>query len=119
MIGIIRYRAGNLASVSNALDRLDADYRVTDVISELEACDSILFPGVGHAASAMEDLREKGLDNWLKQTKKPVLGICVGMQLLFDSTEEGNCQALGIVPGRLKRFDDKQDKVPHMGWNPA
>lgn len=117
MIGIIKYQAGNLTSVSNALDRLNADYFISDQIDELEKADAIIFPGVGHAAAAMDDLRSKDLDRWLKTTKKPVLGICLGMQLFYDSSEEGDCQALGIIPGRLKKFDSSKAKVPHMGWN--
>lgn len=117
MIGIIRYRAGNLTSVSNALQRLNADFFISDDISELEKADAIIFPGVGHAAAAMDDLRVKDLDVWLKSTKKPVLGICLGMQLLFESSEEGNCKTLEIIPGRLKKFDSTKAKVPHMGWN--
>lgn len=117
MIGIIKYQAGNLTSVSNALDRLQADYFISDQIDELEKADAIIFPGVGHAAAAMDDLRSKDLDIWLKQTKKPVLGICLGMQLFYDSSEEGDCKTLGIIPGRLKKFDSTKAKVPHMGWN--
>lgn len=117
MIGIIKYQAGNLASVSNALERLGADYFITDDHSELEKADGIIFPGVGHAAAAMDDLRSRDLDIWLKNTKKPVLGICLGMQLLYESSEEGNSQTLGIIPGRLKKFDSSKAKVPHMGWN--
>lgn len=117
MIGIIKYQAGNLASVSNALDRLQADYIISDNTDELNKADAIIFPGVGHAAAAMDDLRSKDLDVWLKNTKKPVLGICLGMQLFYDSSEEGDCKALGIIPGRLKKFDSTKAKVPHMGWN--
>lgn len=117
MIGIIKYQAGNLTSVSNALDRLDADYIISDQTNELDKTDAIIFPGVGHAAAAMDDLRSKGLDLWLKNTKKPVLGICLGMQLFFESSEEGDSQTLGIIPGRLKKFDSSKAKVPHMGWN--
>jgi len=117
MIGILKYRAGNLASVSNALDRLGVNYIISDLPGELESCDSIIFPGVGHAVPAMEDLQSRNLDTWLKNTKKPVLGICLGMQLLYDSTEEGDCKTLGILPGRLKKFNPSLAKVPHMGWN--
>lgn len=117
MIGIIKYQAGNLASVSNALERLSADYIITDDRQKLEETDAVIFPGVGHAAAAMDDLRARDLDMWLINTKKPVLGICLGMQLLFDSSEEGNSDALGIIPGTLKKFDSKTGKVPHMGWN--
>lgn len=117
MIAIINYKAGNLASVSNALNRLGADFIITNKISELESSDAIIFPGVGHAYSAMESLRENQLDEWLKKTRKPVLGICLGMQLLFESSEEGDTGGLGIIPGRLKKFDSSRGKVPHMGWN--
>jgi len=117
MIGIIKYQAGNLASVSNALDRLGAKYFISDDPDELEKADGIIFPGVGHAASAMDDLRSRDLDVWLKNTKKPVLGICLGMQLLYESSEEGDSLTLGLIPGRLKKFDSSVAKVPHMGWN--
>lgn len=117
MIGIIKYQAGNLASVSNALDRLGAEHFISDDPEKLETADGIIFPGVGHAAAAMDDLRSRDLDVWLKNTKKPVLGICLGMQLLYESSEEGNCDTLGVIPGRLKKFDASQAKVPHMGWN--
>lgn len=117
MIGIIKYQAGNLASVSNALSRLGADYFVSDNTVELEKADGIIFPGVGHASAAMDDLRARDLDIWLQETKKPVLGICLGMQLLYESSEEGNCKTLGVIPGKLQKFDATVDKVPHMGWN--
>lgn len=117
MIGIIKYQAGNIASVSNALERLNTDYFISDQIEELEKADGIIFPGVGHAAAAMDDLRSRELDVWLKTTKKPVLGICLGMQLLYESSEEGDSHTLGLIPGRLKKFDATKGKVPHMGWN--
>jgi len=117
MIGIIKYKAGNLASVTNALERLGAEFFISDAPEELEKADGIIFPGVGHAGAAMDDLRSRDLDIWLKQTKKPVLGICLGMQLLYESSEEGETQTLGIVPGMLKKFDSTKAKVPHMGWN--
>ncbi|MFH5884644.1 imidazole glycerol phosphate synthase subunit HisH [Halalkalibaculum sp. DA3122] len=117
MIAIINYKAGNLASVSNALDRLGADFVITSNTSELNAAEAVIFPGVGHAYSAMESLRENGLTSWLKETGKPVLGICLGMQLLYESSEEGDTRGLGVIPGRLQKFDASQAKVPHMGWN--
>lgn len=117
MIAIINYEAGNLASVSNALERLDADFTVTSRPDELDASEAVIFPGVGHAYSAMASLRENGLNRWLKQTRKPVLGICLGMQLFFESSDEGNTEGLGVIPGRLKKFDASNKKVPHMGWN--
>lgn len=117
MTSIIDYKAGNLASVSNALTRLGVEHRVTYNISELDNSDAIIFPGVGHANAAMNALRERNLIEWLKSTRKPVLGVCLGMQLLFDSSEEGDSQGLGLIPGRLRKFDDTLVKVPHMGWN--
>lgn len=117
MIGIIKYQAGNLTSVSNALKRLEADYFISDEPEELEKADGIIFPGVGHAGAAMDDLQSRNLDVWLKNTSKQVLGICLGMQLLYESSEEGDTKTLGLIPGRLKKFDSTRAKVPHMGWN--
>lgn len=117
MIAIINYDAGNLASVSNALSRLGADHIVTNKKAELDRAEGVVFPGVGHAKPAMESLRTNGLDRWLKQTDKPVLGICLGMQLLYEASEEGNARGLAIIPGTLKKFDSSASKVPHMGWN--
>lgn len=117
MISIIDYRAGNIASVSNALERLGVRYQVTDHKQKLDASDGIIFPGVGHAESAMRAVRESDLHAWLRTTTKPVLGICLGMQLLYEFSEEGGTETLGVVKGRLKKFDAGRDKVPHMGWN--
>src|SRR5690625_886936 len=117
MIGIIKYKAGNLASVANALERLGAAYFNSDSAEELEKASGIVFPGVGHAGAAMEDLKAKKLDSWLKNTRKPVLGICLGMQLLYESSEEGETALLGSRPGRLRKFDSGTATVPHMGWN--
>ena len=117
MIAIINYEAGNLASVANAFKRLQEPYIITNNPDELENARGVIFPGVGHAQPAMKSLQNNGLDIWLKQTQKPVLGICLGMQLLFESSEEGDSKGLGIIPGRLKKFDSTKAKVPHMGWN--
>lgn len=117
MIAIIDYKAGNLASVSNAMDRLAARYRITNNMADLDEAAAVIFPGVGHAGPAMDDLKYNGLDDWLRATQKPVLGICLGMQLFYESTTEGPTDTLGILPGRLEMFDPAQDKVPHMGWN--
>ncbi|MFD2531666.1 imidazole glycerol phosphate synthase subunit HisH [Gracilimonas halophila] len=117
MIAIIKYKAGNTASVANALDRLGAHYFFAETPEELESAKAVIFPGVGHAGAAMESLREKGVDEWLKNTKKPVLGICVGMQLMFETSTEGDTVGLGVIPGALKKFDETEAKVPHMGWN--
>lgn len=117
MIAIIDYKAGNLASVSNAMDRLAAAYRITGRLTDLDQADGIIFPGVGHAAPAMRELQAAGLVTWLRSTRKPVLGICLGLQLLYESTTEGSTNTLGILPGRLRKFDAASGKVPHMGWN--
>lgn len=118
MLGILDYGAGNLRSVCNALDRLGEQYFVSDDPDRLKTADKLLFPGVGHADAAMTALRSKGLDIFLREWKKPLLGICLGMQLLFDFSEEGETECLGIIPGTIRRFDENQVKiVPHMGWN--
>lgn len=117
MIALIKYRAGNITSVSNALDRLGADYFLAETPEELDTADAVIFPGVGHAWTAMESLKENKIDEWLINTQKPVLGICVGMQLLFETSSEGNTKGLGVIPGSLQKFDSTQAKVPHMGWN--
>ncbi|MFN1835424.1 imidazole glycerol phosphate synthase subunit HisH [Balneola sp. MJW-20] len=117
MIAILKYKAGNIKSVANALDRLGEHYFLAEKPNELESARAVIFPGVGHAGAAMESLKEKGIDEWLKNTEKMVLGICVGMQLMFESSVEGNTQGLGVIPGVLKKFDEKEAKVPHMGWN--
>lgn len=117
MIAMIDYDAGNVASVSNALQRLGVEHEITADTTKLDAADGIIFPGVGHAEAAMRSLMERGLDTWLRQTKKPVLGICVGLQLLYESSEESEIPTLGIFKGRLQRFRGQGLKVPHMGWN--
>lgn len=117
MIALIDYRAGNIASVSNSLARFNVDFEVTNDLEKLENADGVIFPGVGHASSAMQALKEVNVDEWLVNTQKPVLGICLGMQLLFESTEEGDAKTLGVIPGRLEKFDNNRAKVPHMGWN--
>ena len=117
MIGIIDYKAGNLASVQNACRRLEVDCFVSSDADELAKADGIIFPGVGHAESAMAALTEVKLDQFLRETELPVLGICLGMQLLFTSSEESTGACLGLIEGRLKKFDPQQSKVPHMGWN--
>lgn len=117
MIAMIDYDAGNVASVSNALQRLGVAHEITADTSKLDAADGIIFPGVGHAEAAMRSLMDRGLDSWLRQTTKPVLGICVGLQLLYASSEESEIPTLGIFQGRLQRFRGQGLKVPHMGWN--
>jgi len=117
MIALIDYDAGNTCSVMNALKRVEAEFVLTDDIDVIENADKVIFPGVGHAKSAMEALRKKSLDIVIRNLKQPVLGICVGMQLMCESSEEGDTNCLGIIPGRVKKFDARGVKVPHMGWN--
>ncbi len=117
MIGIIDYEAGNIASVTNALNRLNVNFTVTNELEKLGHCDGYIFPGVGHAYSAMRSLDEHNLIDWMKGIKKPLLGICLGMQLLFEESEEGSSTGLGVIPGKLRKFDSIRGKVPHMGWN--
>lgn len=122
-IAIVKYNAGNIQSVLFALERLGVDAKVTDDKEELFAADKVIFPGVGAARSAMDSLKEKGLDAIIKQLKQPVLGICVGMQLLFEHSEESDTECLGIIPAKVKLFRSEEIspdipiKVPQVGWN--
>jgi len=116
MIAIVKYNAGNTKSVENAIRRLGYDCVVTDDVQQLQQADKVIFPGVGEAASAMEYLKEKALDDVIRNLKQPVLGICLGLQLLCKSSEEGNTQGLGLFDVEVKKFPP-QDIVPHMGWN--
>jgi glutamine amidotransferase len=120
MIAIIKYNAGNVQSVQYALERLGVNAIVTDDHSEIKNADKIIFPGVGNANSAMQSLKEKNLDKVIKQLTQPVLGICVGMQLMCTHSEENNTDCLGIVDLKVKRFssnNNNSNKVPQMGWN--
>ena len=118
MIAIIDYDAGNIRSVGNALQRLGAEYELTAVPARILAADKVILPGVGNAAEAMAHLRERGLCELVRSLRRPVLGICVGMQLMCRDSEEGPTQALGIFDAHVRRFTETPDaKVPHMGWN--
>lgn len=118
MITIIDYGTGNLQSVMNAFHRLGAEYRLTSDRSEITAAEKILLPGVGEARNAMDKLREKGLDSLIPQLTCPVLGICLGMQVLCAYSEERDTECLGLFPNRIRKFDPREAlKVPHMGWN--
>ena len=120
MIAIVDYDTGNLCSVCNALGRIGVQYVVTDDAETIKSADKVLLPGVGEASSAMEKLRERGLCEVIKGLTQPVLGICIGMQLMCRCSEEGNTECLGIFDTEVKRFSaDKSAgvKVPHMGWN--
>lgn len=118
MVTIIDYGTGNLRSVTNALERLDAEYTLTADPDAIRRAERVLLPGVGEAATAMAQLRGKGLADTLKNLTCPVLGICLGMQLLCAHSEEGDTVCLGIFPNRVRRFPEQAGlKVPHVGWN--
>ena len=116
MIAIIRYNAGNIKSVRNALTRLGFESIITDDPEELNRADKVIFPGVGEASSAMNYLRARGLDNTIRSLKQPVLGICLGLQLMCRFSEEANTECLGIFDSDVRLFPPV-DKIPHMGWN--
>ena len=118
MIAIIDYKMGNLRSVENALKRLGAEFCVTADPAVIRAADKVLLPGVGNAAEAVHNLREAGLVEVIRSLRRPVLGICVGMQVMCRHSEEGDVECLNIFDARVKRFKPAPDlKVPHMGWN--
>ena len=116
MIAIIKYNAGNICSVQNALTRLGYKSVITDNENEILNADKVIFPGVGEAGSAMKYLIEKGLDKVILSVKNPMLGICLGLQLMCEFSEEGNTKCLGIFNASVKKFPATK-KVPHMGWN--
>lgn len=116
MIAIVKYNAGNIRSVQNAVERMGYEVKITDDPIELMKAEKVIFPGVGEAASAMNYLRSKGLDETIKNLKQPVLGICLGLQLLCSSSEEGETTCLGIFPNRVRKFRGTE-LIPHMGWN--
>jgi imidazole glycerol-phosphate synthase subunit HisH len=116
MIAIVKYNAGNIKSVENALLRLGYDCVVTDDKKTLVEASKVIFPGVGEAKSAMKYLIDKGLDDVILNLKQPVLGICLGLQLMCSESEEGNTKCLGIFKNKVRRFEET-DLVPHMGWN--
>lgn len=116
MIAIVNYNAGNIRSVQNALIRLGYESIITDDAKELLTADKVIFPGVGEASSAMKYLTDKGLDKVLVSIEKPMLGICLGLQLMCKFSEEGNTNCLGIFDTNVKKFPNT-GKVPHIGWN--
>ncbi len=139
MVGIVDYNAGNIKSVERALGFLKADYVLSKNPADLEKCDRLIFPGVGEAKYAMEQLKLTGFDTFLKdwaQAQKPLVGICLGSQIIFEHSEEGDVECLGLLKGTIRHFEsvwkdtstplsdrtsaplsDRALKVPHMGWN--
>jgi imidazole glycerol-phosphate synthase subunit HisH len=122
MIGIIDYNAGNLTSVKRALDYLAVPCAISSDPDQLAKCERIIFPGVGNAASAMATLKERGLDAMLKNAfahGTPILGICLGAQIILSRSDEGDTECVGLIQGECKKFEvrDKSLKIPHMGWN--
>jgi glutamine amidotransferase len=117
-IAVVDSGGANIASVLHALRRLGADPRFTADPAEIRAAERVILPGVGAAGRAMEVLRSHGLVEVIRGLCQPVLGICLGMQLLFDSSEEDDARLIGLIPGRLSRLPESEDlRVPHMGWN--
>ena len=118
-IAIVKYNAGNIYSVVNALRRMGVEPLLTDDAEQLRKADGVLFPGQGEARGAMEYLRARGLDEVIKSLKQPVFGICVGQQLLCKHSEEGDTECIGVFDTEVKRFQPQkhEEKVPCMGWN--
>jgi glutamine amidotransferase len=124
MITIIDYNAGNIGSVARACSEIGTQSKITSNPSDVTSADRIIFPGVGAAPSAMESMKKMGLDKALRyafDNKVPILGICLGSQIILDGSEEGNQACLGLIPGITVRFkaQDMSIKIPHMGWNEA
>lgn len=127
MIAILDYKAGNLTSVERALKHLGFPCKITNSHEEIRSAERVIFPGVGAAGKSMESLGELGLDSLLRElfaSGVPILGICVGLQVLFDFSEENSTRCLGVLPGEVTRFpeniasgDGRLLKIPHMGWN--
>jgi glutamine amidotransferase len=116
MIAVVKYNAGNIRSLVNALDRLDVESLLTDDPNELRSAEKVIFPGVGEANSAMNYLKERNLDEVLKSLTQPFLGICLGMQLMCKYSEENDTDCLGIFNENVCLFPP-DELVPHMGWN--
>src|SRR5678815_1014794 len=117
MIAIIKYNAGNVQSVQYALQRIGVESIVTDDEVVIRSADKVIFPGVGHANSAMQYLRERNLDQLIISLQQPVLGICLGLQLMCMHTEEGDTHCMGVFDEKVKLFPTSDQKVPQIGWN--
>ena len=119
MIAVIDYNMGNIASLGHALRRLGADWELTSDPEVIHKASHVILPGVGNAAEAMENLKALGLPEVIWKIRRPVLGICVGMQVMCRHSEEGDADCMGIFDARVKRFEELPGiKVPHMGWSP-
>lgn len=116
-IAIIDYGAGNIRSVTTAFYRLNCEIHLTDQADLIQKADGVIFPGVGHAKDAMKNIYSRGLEKVIPALQQPVLGICLGMQLLCSHTEEGDVDGLGVFPNAVKKFQLQDLNVPHMGWN--
>ena len=117
-IGIIDCGGANLNSIYYSFKRLNVNSLISNSLNELEKMDALILPGVGSAGTVMKTLREKNLVSFIKETKKPVLGICIGMQILFDFSEEDKTECLGLIEGSIEKFDMKDvNAIPQMGWN--
>ena len=118
-VAVVKYNAGNIFSVIHALQRMGVEPVLTDSAEELSSADRVVFPGQGEASNAMHYLREHGLDQIIPSLRQPVLGICIGQQLMCRHSEEGDVDCLGIFDAEVKRFVPlcHEDKIPHMGWN--
>lgn len=117
-VAVIDYNAGNVQSVLFALEKLGVDALLTADHQKIKSADKVIFPGVGEASTTMRYLRERGLDNLIRELTQPVLAICLGMQLLCDHSAENDTPCLGIIPMQVKKFQAAPGlKVPHMGWN--
>jgi len=117
-IAVIKYNAGNIRSIAFALERLGIDYSITDDVEKIKSADKVIFPGVGEASTTMRYLTEMKVDKLIINLKQPVLGICLGMQLMCKYSDENNTPCLGIFDETVKLFKPVQNqKVPHMGWN--
>lgn len=117
-IAVIKYNAGNIRSVAFALERLGIDYSITDDVEKIKSADKVIFPGVGEASTTMRYLTEMKVDKLIINLKQPVLGICLGMQLMCKYSDENNTPCLGIFDETVKLFEPVQNqKVPHIGWN--